>query len=210
MHIKKIYRNEAAEGQRFNITNTSAVLSKATGLDWSGMQFGRSIYAAVSWPLNAKKTIPVADAFKFLEAGKQAAKDAGWRVQDEPHAQAGVIVSKDPFGVDREFKTFDEYKKWAAKNPKGADAYRVIQIGLSLRDGLKKKESVNSAAQDTAEKWLKEVLAEFNKNPTRYKDGYEIEDLIDVIGIESDELEEHEKELDYVVAGLAKDGFEML
>ncbi len=206
MHIKKIYRNEAAEGQHFNITNTSAALSKATGLDWSGMQFGRSIYSAVSWPLDAKKTISVEDAFKALEAGKQAAKDAGWRVQDEPHARAGVIVSKGPFGVDHEFKTFDEYKKWAAKNPKGADAYRVIQIGLSLRDGLKKKESVNS----TAEKWLKDVLAEFNKNPARYKDGYEIEDVIDVIGIASDELEEYEKELDYVTAGLTNAGFEML
>ena len=114
MHVKKIYRNEAAEGQRFNLTNTSAALSKATG--------------------------------------------------------------------------------------------RVTQIGFALRDGLKKKESVGSAA----EMWLKDALAEFNGNPSRYEDGYEIEDLIDIIGIDEDELEDYEKELDYVVSGLAKAGFEMI
>ena len=68
------------------------------------------------------------------------------------------------------------------------------------------KESVGS----TAETWLKMALAEFNGNPSRYEDGYEIEDLIDAIGIDGDELEEYEKELDYVVSGLAKAGFEML
>lgn len=68
----------------------------------------------------------------------------------------------------------------------------------------------NKKGSSRAEKWLKDVLAEFNGNPTRYKDGYEIEDLVDVIGIDSDELEDHEKELDYVIAGLADAGFEML
>lgn len=205
MHIKKIYRNEAVEERPFNLTNTSAVLSKATGLDWSGIQFGRVIYSSANSRL-AKEHISVEDAFKLLEVGKQAAIDAGWRVQDEPYARASVLVSKGPAALTLEFKTFDEYKEWVAKNPKGAAAYHVVQIGLPLRDGLKKKASVNSIA----EKWLKEVLAEFNKNPNRYKDGYEIEDLMDTIGIESDELEKHEKELDYVVAGLAKAGFEML
>lgn len=42
------------------------------------------------------------------------------------------------------------------------------------------------------------------------EDGYEIEDLIDIIGIDDDELEDYEKELDYVVSGLAKAGFEMI
>lgn len=65
-------------------------------------------------------------------------------------------------------------------------------------------------AASRAEKWLKKVLAEFNETPARYEDGYEIEDLIDIIEIDSDELEDYEKELDYVVAGLAKAGFEML
>lgn len=73
-------------------------------------------------------------------------------------------------------------------------------------EGLKKKEATGS----TAETWLKMALAEFNGNPSRYEDGYEIEDLIDAIGIEGDELEEYEKELGYVVSGLAKAGFEML
>lgn len=141
MHVKKIYRNEAVEGQRFNITNTSAALSKATGLDWNGTQFGRVINSSVNWSPDAKKTISVEDAFKALEAGKQAAKDAGWRVWDDPHFRASVMVSKGPSGVDGEFKTFDEYKMWAKENPKVADTCRVIQIGLSLRDGLKKKES---------------------------------------------------------------------
>lgn len=73
-------------------------------------------------------------------------------------------------------------------------------------EGLKKKESVGSAA----EMWLKKALAEFNENPSRYEDGYEIEDLMDAIGIGDGDLEDYEKELDYVVAGLAKAGFEML
>lgn len=73
-------------------------------------------------------------------------------------------------------------------------------------EGLKKKESVGSAA----EMWLKAALAEFNGNPARYEDGYEIEDLMDVIGIDDDDLEDYKKELDYVVSGLAKAGFEML
>lgn len=138
MHIKKIYRNEAVEAQPFSITNTSAALSKATGLDWSGIRFGRSIYSTVGFPFDGRKTISAEDAFKLLEVGKQAARDAGWRVQDEPYARAGVVFSKDPFGVDREFKTFDEYKAWAKENPKAADANHVIQIGLSMRDGLKR------------------------------------------------------------------------
>lgn len=79
-------------------------------------------------------------------------------------------------------------------------------IGNEFDEGVKKGKKDSSRA----EKWLKEVLAEFNKNPNRYKDGYEIEDLMDTIGVKSDELEDHEKELDYVVAGLAKAGFEML
>lgn len=208
MHVKKIYRNEAAEGQRFNLTNTSAALSKATGLDWGGTQFGRIIYATVKWPWVAKKTIPVADAFKALEAGQQAAKAAGWRVADDPHFPTSVLIStnKSPFGDSLAFKSFDEYRRWAKENPKDADAWHVIQIGFALRDGLKKKASVGS----TAETWLKAALAEFKGNPARYEDGYEIEDLMDIIGIDGDELEDHEKELSYVVAGLANAGFEML
>lgn len=206
MHVKKIYRNEAAEGPRFNITNISAALSKATGLDWTGMQMGRVIYATVNWSPVAKNTISVKDAFKALEVGKQAAKGTGWRIVDESAFSASVFISEDPYSRNREFKAFDEYKKWAKENPKVADSSLVVQIGFALRDGLKKKESVGS----TAETGLKMALAEFNGNPSRYEDGYEIEDLIDAIGIDEDELEDYEKELDYVISGLAKAGFEML
>lgn len=188
--IKLIEKNEAAERQPFTISNISAALSKATGLDWDGIRFDRVIYAVNRQP-DAKKTISVDDAFKALEAGKQAAKGAGWRACDEPYFPTRVVLSKGSFGNDVEFKTFDEYKKWAGENPKAADVYHVFQISLALRDGLKKAESPASEARRynygamTKDDFVRSASDLYLKSLKRRKidpeDGYEIEDLMDTL-----------------------------
>lgn len=85
-----------------------------------------------------------------------------------------------------------------------------MHIKKIYRNEAAEGQRFNLTNTSAAKMWLKDALAEFNGNPSRYEDGYEIEDLIDIMGIDADELEDYEKELDYVVSGLAKAGFEMI
>jgi hypothetical protein len=99
----------------------------------------------------------------------------------------------------------DSYDTWggfesdesAAKNGRGVHKRPV-------------KSNVEGSASPRAKRWAKKALAEYKANAARYEYGYEIEDLVDTLGIDSDELESCADDLDYVVTELAKAGFEML